>query len=57
MAELLTIKLHLPLWRRAVVQGWIRVRVVQEMLFPGSVDLTREAERMAHFVCRVKIDG
>jgi len=57
VAEMLTLRLSLPLWRRAVVHVWIRVLVIKEMLFPGSVDEDRATERMARFICRIKISG
>lgn len=57
MAELVTPRIVIPLWRRAVVRAWIHALVFQEMLFPGSVDLDRAADRMAHFLCRVVVDG
>lgn len=57
MAEMMTLRLRLPLWRRTVVWFWIRALAVKEVLFPGSVDESREAERMARFVCRVEFDG
>jgi len=52
MAEMVTFRLTLPFWRRAVVQVWIRALVAKEMLFPGSVNEELEAERMARFVVR-----
>ncbi|MEH7827108.1 hypothetical protein [Gemmobacter denitrificans] len=57
MAEVITLKLFIPWWRKAVVQVWIRVLVIQEMIFPESVDVDSEAERMARFLCRIVVDG
>ena len=57
MAKMVTLRLVLPLWRRAVVWVWIRAMVIREMMVPGSVDQDAAAERMARFVCRVKFNG
>lgn len=57
MAEMVTLKIVMPRWRRAVAWVWIRGLVIAEMIVPGSVDEDRTTSRIARFLCVVRVDA
>lgn len=57
MADVETLKIVMPRWRRAVAWVWIRGLVIAEMIVPGSVDEDRATSRIARFLCVVRFDA
>ena len=57
MAEMVTLKIVIPHWRRAVAWVWIMGLVMADMIVPGSVDEDRETARIARFLCVVRFNG
>lgn len=57
MAELVTLKIVVPRWRRAVAWLWVRGLVMVEMIAPGSIDEDRATARIARFLCVVRFDA